>query len=578
MYRHKPCVHSNFQFVWEIKNFVRSIRTSAFDIDNPLFNLKCIEVTSWSLELLPVFFENDYEVSCLLTRLSASDELYNLSLSLIITVEDETGSLHFQKRLPFITVGNKDGFEDVFIHNLIESKRDLKNVHYPGSIFLYFDFHVSANPIQTFNFNCSPGLKELSTDMERLYLNKDLKEATITAKNTLFFVHLAVLHARWPDFSEYLEQFPNLIIKKDLQDYYSIQLEILIRAAVKDSLDDDSTEILWEEEVRKITDILTAEMLSYLLYYTYTGRYGDVKDDTKANFVKLCRCFQFQRLLKKYQETPVVTMYYSKAPQCCYSLEWSQEDGKFWESTDFQPFVQIIESHKQNSGLLELKFIIQDDDFIINFKNLEKGRPISLSCAIKLKHENGFTYELIFNSIRVGFNNEIWPVNSGITKTDVPSTSFTINVTFHYYYESQCVKNEFDLTPEETVLNQSLHHYSLDFLEFYSYDIMPDMTIIAKGKKLDVHKYILCARSSRFRSELRQKLPRDYKFMHLVSGINLKILDDMLVYMYSGTVKMNEIEDVNELLKAAKRYKLKHLIRKCENYLARKPAKNNEGK
>ncbi|GFQ80391.1 hypothetical protein TNCT_216162 [Trichonephila clavata] len=102
------------------------------------------------------------------------------------------------------------------------------------------------------------------------------------------------------------------------------------------------------------------------------------------------------------------------------------------------------------------------------------------------------------------------------------------------------------------------------------------MSIIAKGRVLDAHKYILSARSPQFQTELRTKLSHDHKFIHLVSGISYDILKTMLTYVYSGEVGRDEIGDVNGLLKAASRYKLKHLIKICENYLAEERDKNKE--
>ncbi|GFY47079.1 hypothetical protein TNIN_204031 [Trichonephila inaurata madagascariensis] len=101
-----------------------------------------------------------------MTRLSDGDKLHNLSVSLTIGIEEETGNQHFQQRIPPITVGK--GNDDA-------SKTE--NFHYPGSVLLRFNIQVSANRIQTSNFNLTPRLQMLSTDMEKLYLSNDLKEA-----------------------------------------------------------------------------------------------------------------------------------------------------------------------------------------------------------------------------------------------------------------------------------------------------------------------------------------------------------------------------------------------------------------
>ncbi|GFY46862.1 hypothetical protein TNIN_172881 [Trichonephila inaurata madagascariensis] len=570
----QECVDSNFQFIWEIKDFVRNLQTIPFQLHCHEFSIKCIEPSIWSLKLIPSLTENDYQVSCKIARLSDGDELYSLSVSLTIEVEDETGNHHFQRIIPPITMGK--GKDDETVQSLITSQTDLKNFHYPGSVLLRFNFQVSANRIQTSNFNLSPGLQMLSLDLEKLYLSNHLQEAVILVKGTWFHVHLAVLHARWPNFSNYLKLFPDLI-KKDYLDFHSIQLEVLIKAAVEVSLDIYSPENLYEEEEGKVTQILTPKLFNYLLYFTYTGQCKRVKDGAKPNLFKLCQYFQFYKLLEKYQEIPVAVSCCNKASKSHYILDWNREDGKFWERTGFQPFVQIIEPHEQDSGLLEVKFIIQGDDFIILFKSLEGDDGVSISCMMQLKYGNRFAFERTFNGTWMGSKNESFPVKVGVTKTDVLSMILTIDLTLCYCYNPHHVKNEFYLTSEKTVCPQSLHSYSLDFENLYTCDKMPDMTMIAKGKVLDAHKYILSARSLQFQTELRTKLSRDYKFIHLVSGISHNILDAMLKYIYSGRLEIDEIDNVNDLLKAANRYKLKHLIKKCENYLAEKQGKNKEG-
>ncbi|GFT96842.1 hypothetical protein NPIL_168961 [Nephila pilipes] len=575
MSERRQCAYSTYDFTWEIKNFLKNIQTNTFDLVSLSFNLKCIEVTTWSIELIPIFNENEYRISCFLTRMTDGDELDSLAVSLTISVEDGTGSLHLKKRIPPCIVENKEDGGIKF--NFVGRKRAVTNVNFFGSLILHFKIYVSADPLQTSRFNFNYGLQKLSMDMQDLYSSTVLKDALIEVKDSLLWVNLAVLHARWPNFTAYYMQFPGLVLK-DSRHFYSIQTEILIRAAILLDMVCDANKDLQnfiEEKACHVTEILTSEILNYLLFHAYTGLCKSIKEDIKPDFIRLCRLFQFERLLEKHQDIPVASICRTDAPEVHYILDWSQEDGRFWASTNFQPFVQIIEPNKRNFGLLELEFIILDDNFIINFKNLEKRNPFSLSCVIVLKDEIGFE-NVVLDCCRIGLNDEIWPIDVSVTKTDIPFVALTIDLTIHCCYESKIVKKEFELTAEKSDLSQSLLNYSVDFEVFFLSDVMPDMVVVAEGRFFELHKYILCARSSQFLKELREKLSRDHKFTHLVRGIKFDTLEDMLAYTYSGRLEMEEIKDARALLKAADRYKLKFLVNMCKNYLSEMHAKTNK--
>ncbi|GFR25591.1 hypothetical protein TNCT_320921 [Trichonephila clavata] len=558
----KPIIKSNFKFTWEIKEFLEQIEKNSFDLDTLQFNVKCPDVTTWFAELIPVRIENDCKVSFVLNRLSNDDELDTIFVKLKTTIENE--DILFED-YTFRTV-TKDNCH-IYIQNLIGSTNYLKSLPCLGSLFLHLNLDIFVIRSEASFFNFSLAVQNLSSDLNNLYLNENLRETTIYVGNTLFFVHLVVFDARWPNFFEHHSKYPNLVTENNLQAVFNINFEILILAALNFNAGCKVHEKKYCEKIREVMEIFTPDIFDYFLYYMYTGYDSVIEEGRKLNFIRLGRLFGFTRLVDKYNETPSKSTCLTQAPLHRYTFDWSQEDGLNWENTDFKPFVQIIKSyHKRDLVMLELQFTIEENDFIINVRYLETVDPASLSCTVVLKDDGGFENQRFHYFNRFDRRDEIWPVRVGITKEHIPFKSFTINFTLHCSYESKITKNVFSLNAEDTVLNQALHQYGCDFWELFASKKMIDTVLIAEGKHFFVHRYILCARSSQFHAELQDKLRRPHQIVHMVPGIRNRILERILECIYTGEVDESKVDNMKDFLEAATRYNVRHLLEKKENF------------
>ncbi|GFY71561.1 hypothetical protein TNIN_484581 [Trichonephila inaurata madagascariensis] len=555
----RTIVRGNFKFTWEIKEFLEHIEKNSFDLETLQFNVKCSDITTWYAELVPGHTNNDCKVSLVLNRLSEDDELDTIFVNLKTTIENENGDILFQNDA-FRKVTKDDC--QIFFEDVIGSTNYLKTLPFFGTLFLHFNLDTLALRSDASNFNLNPAVQNLSMDLNNLYVNETLREATICVGNTLFFVHLFVLHARWPNFSEYLSKYPNLVSENDLQAVFKISFEILILAALTHNAGYTVHENQYREEIREVIEIFTPDMFDFILYYMYTGYDAVIEEDRKPNFIRLCRLFGFTRLAYKYNETPIGSACLTQAPLNHYTFYWSQEDGLNWENIDFEPFVQVIKSsRKWDMKMLELQFTIEDNDFIINVRYLEAKDPPSLSCTVILKDGDGFENQRFHYYNRFSRRGVIWPVRVGMTKEDIPFKSFTIDFTLHYSYASKITKNVYSLNSENIPESPALHQYRCDFWELYASKRIFDTVLIAEGKVFYAHRYILCARSAKFHKELREKLRRPHQIVHMVHGIKYHILERMLEYIYTGEVDEDEIDNKEDFLEAATRYNLRHLLK-----------------
>ncbi|GFT10581.1 hypothetical protein NPIL_7701 [Nephila pilipes] len=553
MANRRHVIERNFEFTWEIKEFLQHIGKNSFDLDTFPFSVKCVDITTWFLQLIPTKEHGDYRVSCILNRMH--DELDSILLSLKIKVMDEFGFFYLDRNIPPITLTKEE--TEVSISNVIRSVNDMKSLRRTSSLFLFFKFKISVDPVNASSFNFNEGLQMLSKDLYKLFCNGDMKEVVMYAGDVEFYVHLSVMHARWPHFTEYLSRFPGLVRNPGSESISILDIEKLIIAAIQFHAYYLDEQRYFQKKIRETIAIFSPPLIKYLLFYIYTGKGKYVEENEKPDIIRICRLFNIARLIQKFQETPVASVCHTRSPKNHYIIDWSQEDGKNWQRIDFQPFVQLIQSHKENLLVLELQFVIQEDeDFIINLRYLETVNPITISCVILSRNNDRFVNETCHYS-RYGLFHETWSVRVGMKKADVPLRAFRIDLILHYSYQSKIQKNVFSLNAQNTPFNQPLYRYAQDFWELYSNNRMSDVVLIADGTLIHSHKYILSARSPQLQNELLSKLHKDYPFIHLLHGLSQHVLDGLMRFIYTGEMDSEDIEN-DEFRVALEKYELRY--------------------
>ncbi|XP_035218023.1 speckle-type POZ protein-like B [Stegodyphus dumicola] len=121
-------------------------------------------------------------------------------------------------------------------------------------------------------------------------------------------------------------------------------------------------------------------------------------------------------------------------------------------------------------------------------------------------------------------------------------------------------------------------YFKSDLRNLYRSGNLSDINITVGSKTFWAHKYILCSRSSVFRkmfetSEITPKMDTV-----TVSDIDPDIMDEILLFMYSGCLEKPLKETVEQLYIAAYRFDVSTLKEKCSSFLKANLNAENAGK
>ena len=118
------------------------------------------------------------------------------------------------------------------------------------------------------------------------------------------------------------------------------------------------------------------------------------------------------------------------------------------------------------------------------------------------------------------------------------------------------------------VNNTPLDHIHQDMLSLFKREVLTDTIIKCQGKEVKVHRAVLASRSPVFMAMFEADMKEKQSGVIEVSDITPEAMSDLVTYLYTGTApNLNTL--ASELLEAAEKYQLPHLITKCENELGR---------
>ncbi|XP_035220457.1 speckle-type POZ protein B-like [Stegodyphus dumicola] len=129
-------------------------------------------------------------------------------------------------------------------------------------------------------------------------------------------------------------------------------------------------------------------------------------------------------------------------------------------------------------------------------------------------------------------------------------------------HSSEIVKSSFAF-----VSSINCHSFKNDFRNLYRSGTLSDVNIVTGSKTFPAHKFILSARSPVFSRMFLTNMSEANKNIVEISDINPDIMDDLLLYMYSGSLDSRLCKTVEELYAAADKYDLHALKKKCSCYL-----------
>ena len=109
---------------------------------------------------------------------------------------------------------------------------------------------------------------------------------------------------------------------------------------------------------------------------------------------------------------------------------------------------------------------------------------------------------------------------------------------------------------------------SQSIYKLYKNKVLTDTAIKCGDKEFKVHRAVLASRSPVFQAMFEVDMKEKQSGVIEVSDITPEAMSDLVTYLYTGTTP-NLKTLASELLEAAEKYQLPHLLTKCENELGR---------
>ena len=113
-----------------------------------------------------------------------------------------------------------------------------------------------------------------------------------------------------------------------------------------------------------------------------------------------------------------------------------------------------------------------------------------------------------------------------------------------------------------------LDHIHQNMLSLFKREVLTDTLIKCQGKEFKVHRAVLASQSPVFMAMFEVDMKEKQSGVIEVSDITPEAMSDLVTYLYTGTAP-NLKTLASELLEAAEKYQLFHLVTKCEDELGR---------
>ncbi|GFR17430.1 speckle-type POZ protein A [Trichonephila clavata] len=108
---------------------------------------------------------------------------------------------------------------------------------------------------------------------------------------------------------------------------------------------------------------------------------------------------------------------------------------------------------------------------------------------------------------------------------------------------------------------------SSNFETLYETQRWSDFTLQTVERKFPVHKTILAARSTVFAAMFEHDMKEQHSDSVLIPDVEASILDDMLRYVYTGTIQVMTLHKAMGLFACADKYNLDELKTMCKKFL-----------
>ncbi|XP_035210637.1 speckle-type POZ protein B-like [Stegodyphus dumicola] len=500
----------NFAFTWIIKKFSMYHHSCKQFICSPEFALYCLPRMKLRIELYPRGDSNESYVAVYLKRTDDIPETCNISFTVEgVDCKDTFFCRHKGRKIFKPQTGS--GYSSCIKRNTVQSFIN-------DTLILKF----TLKPV------CEASKEQIltpHTDLELPYKPGLFADVVLRASSEEFKVNKAVLWARWP----------KLVEKMDA-----------------------------EETCEKDFD-MRSDVLEAIIGYVYTGKIDNTKSDLFADLYAASEKYELLSL----QCLPVVAQTVRTHINVkSVSFEWPIQNfsglplNTVLHSHVFS--VDILKSCKWNLRLHMLNTVFDSRVFDISLCKVydPETRPIFVRSKISVHGTNFSENEHLFETDKYwkcgDFSHPAslgpWPYKELFLKVEL---KFSDCNSF-----SEIIKSS-----NAYVSSVICHSFISDFKSLYKSGMLSDISIIVGDKTFPEHKCVLCARSSVFARMLQTGMIESERNSVEISDVDPQIMDEFLLFMYTGNMEKSLDETAEELYAVADKYDVPVLQKKCSSFL-----------
>ncbi|XP_035222826.1 speckle-type POZ protein-like [Stegodyphus dumicola] len=516
-----------FTFTWVVENFSMCHESTGEFFYSPDFALNSLPGMKWYIRLYPRDFTKE---NCTVISLFRDDNiLENCKVSYRFQIVDCKGKSVFDSR------------EQIYVFTKLTSVAGLR-------VEKSCLFQALKSDILTIKCVLKPVIEanEQGTLPPLPYTSGMYTDVVLRAECEVFKVQKAILWARWPKMTE---KFETKQTSEEVLGVKSEVLDAIIKYAYTGKIDFKGYEFLIQlPEAATKCEMPTLKFIGY----EFLTELSDAA--AKYEFLTLismpvvgqkCRThvdmqrISFQWPIENFSILPVNTTLNSNvfAVNNVKSCKWKlvfclREDTK--SSRKFDITLCKVYCNKMERVFVRCKLSFDKSDSSANERLFEFDD--SWKCAEFSRRISKDPKDMLLIKCDLRFS------NCG-----------------HF---SEIVESFCDVTSS---INS--HRFSSDLRNLYRSGHLSDVNIVVDSEIFPAHKFILCARSSVFSRMFRNEMKDSEKNSIEISDMDPEILDEMLLFLYSGNLDKPLRETAAQLYVAAERYDLPALKRKCSSFL-----------
>ncbi|KFM75739.1 Speckle-type POZ protein, partial [Stegodyphus mimosarum] len=496
---------NKFTFIWIIENFSMFHQPKTRFLCSPEFALNCLPHMKWHIRLFPKGDLDQSYTAVYLKRIDDIPELCNMHF----TVQ----GLDCREKSVFGPKGCTRVFKGEFAWG------------YPTCCRRDFLFKSLINDVLiiklTMNTVCESSDQEILPPLA--YKNGLFADVVLRANGAEFKVHKAILWARWPKLVEKLDA---------------------------------------EGTCEHVFD-MGSDVLEAILKYVYTGKLDCIESDLLAELYAACEKYELLNL----QCLPVVAQ---KARTHINVRKISFE----WPIKNFSslPIHTVLHCHLFSVNILKtckwnLRLHVHEDalhgkmfDISLCKMYYPETKPIFVRSKVSFDGINFSENEHLFET------EKSWKF-ADFSRMISPDPDDVLRLKFEFKF-SDC--NNFSEIMESSYAYVSsiiCHSLNNDFRNLYKTGMLSDINIIIGSKTLPAHKCVLCGRSSVFSRMFETDMIESERNDVEISDIDPQVMDEFLLFIYTGNLENSSDETAEQLYVAADKYNVPALKKKCSCFL-----------